>query len=56
MQWLLRDAKMRRFCNYIITLFDIEHLEPFLQFMKQEEVEDIKTQIITRCNNFLDKR
>lgn len=55
LQWLLRDAKMRRFCNYFLTLYDVKNLEPFFQFMKQKEIEDIKELIIDKCNNFLER-
>ena len=37
----MREGKMRRFCNYFLTLYDTKHLAPFAQFMKTEEVADV---------------
>jgi hypothetical protein len=34
-----RDSKMRRFCNYFVTLFNQKKLVPFSQFLTQEHIE-----------------
>ena len=30
----IRESKMRRFCNYFLTLFNVRKLNPFVQFIK----------------------
>jgi hypothetical protein len=37
-----RDSKMRRFCNYFVTLFNQKKIIPFTQFVKHDKIEKIK--------------
>ena len=37
-----RESKMRRFCNYFVTLFNQKKLNPFTQFVNGQTLKAIK--------------
>jgi len=37
-----RDSKMRRFCNYFVTLFNQKKINPFTQFVGQAKLKEVK--------------
>ena len=51
---LNRDSKMRRFCNYFVTLFNQKKLNPFTQFIDQELLTALKNKVKLRMENFGD--
>jgi hypothetical protein len=40
-----RDSKMRRFCNYLMTLFNQKKLNPFSQFVSQQDLDSLKKKV-----------
>lgn len=42
---LQRDSKMRRFCNYFVTLFNQRKIDPFTQFIKTAHLAEIKIKV-----------
>ena len=39
---MIRESKMRRFCNFWLILFNVRSLKPFAQFIKQDEFKELK--------------
>lgn len=37
-----RDSKMRRFCNYFVTLFNQKKINPLSQFISQPKLKELK--------------
>ena len=37
---------MRRFCNYFLTLYNVRKLNPFVQFIKPQQVKELKTKVM----------
>ena len=37
-----RDSKMRRFCNYFVTLYNQKKLNPFTHFLEHESLKQVK--------------
>jgi len=48
----IRESKMRRFCNYFLTLFNIRRLTPFVQFIKPDEIKALKLTVRSRIDIF----
>ena len=46
----VRESKMRRFCNYWLTVFNIKKMRPFEQFIKPEEFRELKVRIVGRIH------
>lgn len=44
----LRESKMRRFCNYFMTIFNVKKLNPFVQFVKASEYHTLKLRILNQ--------
>ena len=40
-----RDSKMRRFCNYFVTLFNQKKINPFTQFIQQTKLKEVKAKV-----------
>jgi hypothetical protein len=40
-----RDSKMRRFCNYFLTLFNQSKLNPFTQFVNSKTLKEVKQNV-----------
>ena len=40
-----RDSKMRRFCNYFVTLFNQKKINPFTQFIQQAKLKEVKSKV-----------
>jgi hypothetical protein len=40
-----RDSKMRRFCNYFVTLFNQKKINPFTQFVGQAKLREVKQRV-----------
>ena len=45
-----RESKMRRFCNYFVTLFHQKKLNPFSQFVNGQVLKDIKQKVRDKMN------
>ena len=52
---MLREQRMKRFCNYFLTLFDQKHIKPFRQFVKAPEVIDIEQQVQFKVKEMFNK-
>lgn len=50
---MIRESKMRRFCNFWLILFNVRSLKPFAQFIKQEEFKELKLRITVKVNELL---
>ena len=50
---MIRESKMRRFCNYWMILFNVRSLKPFTQFIKVEEFKELKLVITAQVNELL---
>lgn len=53
MHMMIRESKMRRFCNFWLILFNVRSLKPFAQFIKQEEFKELKLRILGKVNELL---
>ena len=42
----IRESKMRRFCNYFMTIFNVRKLNPFVQFIKPNEYKELKVKVL----------
>lgn len=40
-----RASKMRRFCNYFVTLYHIDRINPFSQFMANNKLKELKDKV-----------
>ena len=40
-----RASKMRRFCNYFVTLYHIDRINPFSQFTPTNKLKDLKDKV-----------
>ena len=40
-----RDSKMRRFCNYFVTLFNQKKIVPFSEFISSAELDELKNKV-----------
>eukprot|EP00347_Sterkiella_histriomuscorum_P024512 403330852 len=47
-----RESKMRRFCNYFVTLFHQKKLNPFSQFVNGQTLKVIKQKVRDKMNQF----
>ena len=47
-----RESKMRRFCNYFVTLFHQKKLNPFSQFVNGQILKDIKQKVRDKMNYY----
>ncbi|CDW87904.1 UNKNOWN [Stylonychia lemnae] len=47
-----RESKMRRFCNYFVTLFHQKKLNPFSQFVNGQTLKLIKQRVRDKMNQF----
>ena len=47
-----RDSKMRRFCNYFVTLFNQKKINPFTQFIQQAKLKVVKTKVRERMDAY----
>lgn len=45
-----RESKMRRFCNYFVTLFHQKKLNPFSQFVNGTVLKNIKQKVRDKMN------
>lgn len=45
-----RESKMRRFCNYFVTLFHQKKLNPFSQFVNGQTLKLIKQKVRDKMN------
>lgn len=52
-QLLIRESKMRRFCNYWMILFNVRNLKPFTQFIKADEIKEFKLIITAKVHELL---
>ena len=43
---------MRRFCNYFLTLFNVRKLNPFVQFIKPQQVRELKAKVMLEMDNY----
>ena len=50
---MIRESKMRRFCNFWLILFNVRSLKPFAQFIKQDEFKELKLRITVKVNDLL---
>ena len=50
---MIRESKMRRFCNFWMILFNVRNLKPFAQFIKPEEFKELKLRITAKVNELL---
>jgi hypothetical protein len=50
---MIRESKMRRFCNYWMIIFNVRSLKPFSQFIKAEEYKALKLKITARVKELL---
>lgn len=44
-QLMIRESKMRRFCNFWLILFNVRNLKPFSQFIKVDDMKELKMRI-----------
>ena len=42
---MIRESKMRRFCNFWLILFNVRNLKPFSQFIKVDDMKELKMRI-----------
>ena len=49
---LHRDSKMRRFCNYFVTLFNQKKINPFTQFIPQPKLKAVKACVRDKMDLF----
>ena len=47
-----RDSKMRRFCNYFLTLFNQKKLNPFTQFINTATLKRVKFKVRQKMKYF----
>ena len=47
-----RDSKMRRFCNYFLTLFNQNKLIPFTQFVNSKTLQKVKQDVRAKMAHF----
>jgi len=47
-----RDSKMRRFCNYFLTLFNQKKLNPFTQFVHSGTLKKVKLNVRLKMQYF----
>lgn len=47
-----RESKMRRFCNYFVTLFHQKKLNPFSQFVSGQTLKEIKQKVRDKMNYY----
>ena len=47
-----RDSKMRRFCNYFLTLFNQKKLNPFTQFIQTNTLKKVKAAVRVKMQYF----
>ena len=47
-----RDSKMRRFCNYFLTLFNQKKLNPFTQFINTQTLKKVKYNVRMKMQYF----
>lgn len=47
-----RDSKMRRFCNYFLTLFNQKKLNPFTQFVHSKTLKRVKMHVRLKMQYF----
>jgi hypothetical protein len=47
-----RDSKMRRFCNYFLTLFNQKKLNPFTQFVNSTTLKIVKHNVRIKMQYF----
>ena len=50
--WRDRESKMRKFCNYFLTLFNVRKLKPFVQFAKPQEVKELKEKVMIGMDSY----
>ena len=50
---VIRESKMRRFCNFWLILFNMQTIRPFSQFIKAEEYKQLKLRVTARVNELL---
>jgi hypothetical protein len=50
-----REAKMRRFVNFFEMTFDIKKINPFTQFIKQNEFDLLKEKVHHKMQEFFTK-
>ena len=48
----IRESKMRRFCNYFLTLFNVRKLNPFVQFIKPLQVKELKEKVMIEMDAY----
>ena len=48
----IRESKMRRFCNYFLTLFNVRKLNPFVQFIKPQQVKELKEKVMIEMDAY----
>lgn len=46
----IRDSKMRRFCNYFVTLYNQKKIMPFTQFVGQQDLDALKSKVTAGLN------
>ena len=49
---MYRDSKMRRFCNYFVTLFNQKKINPFTQFIQQDKLKLVKANVREKMDAF----
>ena len=52
-RYALRDSKMRRFTNYWLAMFDIKHLKPFTQLIKDDQFKELKLEVMNQIDTYL---
>jgi len=50
-----RESKMRRFCNYFVTLFHQKKLNPFSQFVSGDKLKAIKQKVRDKMNQYTEE-
>ena len=50
---MIRESKMRRFCNFWLILFNVRNLKPFSQLIKTEEMKELKMRVTLRLQELV---
>lgn len=45
---MIRESKMRRFCNFWLILFNVRNIKPFSQLIKAEDMKELKIRVTLR--------
>lgn len=53
---MIRESKMRRFCNFWLILFNVRNLKPFNQFIKLIDLKELKMRLNLRVQDLLAHR